>query len=232
MIEINKNICMLGTRTTSQEWVDMLMDCGDRVIYYVENYFPEKVGDKLHGISIIWYEELLDIEENYELVCGISTTKRIQYIEQINDFLPNPQWATTVHPSASIANTAEIGNGTLIGRGVRIGAHVKIGSHCIIKDNALIGHHTQIGNCVSVAPAANLAGASNIEDYCWIGMGSIIVDHLSVGEGALIAAGAVVINDVPNNVVMMGMPAKIKPVNEEGRAISRVKDGLLLKEDE
>lgn len=48
----------------------------------------------------------------------------------------------------------------------------------------------------------------NIGHHCWIGTGAIILQGVSVGDGAVIAAGAVVTKDVPSNEVWGGVPAK------------------------
>lgn len=48
----------------------------------------------------------------------------------------------------------------------------------------------------------------NIGHHCWIGTGAIILQGVSIGDGAVIAAGAVVTKDVPSNEVWGGVPAK------------------------
>lgn len=56
-------------------------------------------------------------------------------------------------------------------------------------------------------------GVSNVgikvEDNCWIGSGSIILDGVHLKSGCVVAAGAVVTKSFPANVVIAGVPAKI-----------------------
>lgn len=49
-----------------------------------------------------------------------------------------------------------------------------------------------------------------IEDDVWIGCNAIILKGVTIGTGAVIAAGAVVTKDVPENCIAMGVPAKVK----------------------
>ena len=50
----------------------------------------------------------------------------------------------------------------------------------------------------------------HIGDNCWIGAGAIILPGVSIGNGSVVAAGAVVNKDVPDNVMVAGVPAVVK----------------------
>lgn len=52
-------------------------------------------------------------------------------------------------------------------------------------------------------------------DFAWIGADSVILPGVTIGKGAVVAAGAVVTKDVPDNAVVAGIPAKvIKSLND------------------
>ncbi len=48
-----------------------------------------------------------------------------------------------------------------------------------------------------------------------IGIGACVLPNINIGKWSIIGAGAVVIEDVPDNVIVVGNPAKILKVNEE-----------------
>ena len=48
-----------------------------------------------------------------------------------------------------------------------------------------------------------------IKDEAWLGYGTIILDNVSIGFGAVIGAGSVVTNDIPDYAIAAGIPAKI-----------------------
>lgn len=50
----------------------------------------------------------------------------------------------------------------------------------------------------------------HIGDNCWIGAGAIILPGVTIGNGSVVAAGAVVNKDVPDNVMVAGVPAVVK----------------------
>jgi sugar O-acyltransferase (sialic acid O-acetyltransferase NeuD family) len=216
-------ICMFGTRTTSEEMVDIILDCGHEVIYYVENMFPAKVGSKLNEIPIIWYEDLKNIDEDFEVICGIASSyQRKVYVEEMKEFMPELKWATIIHPTVNASSTLNVGEGTLLSRGVSVGSHTKLGEHCFINRGVSLGHHDIFGDFVTVSPGATIAGSCDIGDGSYISMCSVIVDHTMIGKNTFVAAGAVVINDIENHTAVMGLPAKKKTLKEGSRVLERI----------
>ena len=118
---------------------------------------------------------------------------------------------------------AIVGFGTLfsqqdteIQKGVYIGPQCNIGK-CTIGENTLLGSGVHIMSGKGQhnfsdpnTPIKSQGGAFtkvSIGDNCWVGNTALIMAN--VGEGSIVAAGAVVINDVPANVIVAGNPAKI-----------------------
>lgn len=86
-----------------------------------------------------------------------------------------------------------------------IGQNVAISHNVIIRDS---DSHTLTGQRKKSAPI-------HIGNHVWIGMNSIILKGVSIGNGAVIAAGAVVTHDVPAKSLVAGVPAKIIRNNVE-----------------
>ena len=106
------------------------------------------------------------------------------------------------------------------------GNRVTFGKNVFINHSAILsasgGIEFQDG--VSVAPGVRIAtinhdfnnrhtiytyGKVTIKKNVWIGMGAMICPGVTIGENSVVAAGAVVTKDVPDNVVVGGVPAKI-----------------------
>lgn len=120
-------------------------------------------------------------------------------------------------PTSTISKYSEIGsygieiqNGCNILGGVKISNDVKIGKGTMVYYNSVITHDVKIGEFCEVSPGATLLGRCKIGDNCHIATGAIIFPDVSVGNNSIIAAGAVVKNNIPDNVMVAGIPAKIK----------------------
>jgi len=116
-------------------------------------------------------------------------------------------------------------------------AGIKIGRDCLIGEYTVIRGQggVTIGDRVYTSPYAQIVAVNHvftdpeqpfidqgitaegivIEDDVWLGAGSIITDGVHIGKAAVIAAGAVVVNDVEAHTVVGGVPARIiKKLNE------------------
>lgn len=208
-------LLILGTRTLAIEIADVVSDNDDfEVAGFVENMDRQRCSEKLEGLPIYWVDDLAKMAKTHQAICALATTHRGRFIEQAASH--NITFAIVVHPLARISTKSSIGEGTIVNPGVVIASHTQIGKHVIVNRGALIGHHTKIGDYVTIQPGANIAGACSIDSSVYIGMGSVIIDHISIGSNSVIAAGAVVIQDVPQRVMVAGVPAKIVKENIDG----------------
>ena len=107
-----------------------------------------------------------------------------------------------------------IGNNTWLSPGIFFYTHkdapIRIGSNCDIGPRVefITGSH-DIGSD-SRRAGFGWARPILVNDGCWIGAGVKILGGVTVGNGSVIAAGAIVIRDVPANVLVAGIPATIK----------------------
>lgn len=112
----------------------------------------------------------------------------------------------------------EIGAYTFLGRGVEIevSSRVVIGRGSLIAPGVFItdhNHNTALGKPMFEQPC--IAAPVMIGDDVWIGANAVILPGVAVGNGAVIAAGAVVNGNVPPNAIVAGVPAKIIKFREE-----------------
>lgn len=102
-----------------------------------------------------------------------------------------------------------LGKGLNIMQNVFISNNVKIGDGCLLNFGASIHHDCSIGRFCEISPQAQLLGGVQLEDYVSVGAGAIVLPRIKIGKFAVIGAGAVVTKDVPENVVVVGSPARI-----------------------
>jgi len=113
-----------------------------------------------------------------------------------------------IHPTAWITKDCEIGLGAQIHAGAVIETETKIGLQCIVNTKASVDHECVLGNGVEIAPGATLCGKITIEDNAWIGAGATILPRIHIGRNSIVGAGSVVTKDVPDNVTIVGVPAR------------------------
>lgn len=116
-----------------------------------------------------------------------------------------------VSPLASIGHiNNHLGEGLNIMNHVVITSNVSIGKGSLINTGSIITHDCRIGEYVEISPGVNIAGACHIMDHVFIGTGACILPKITIGKNSVVAAGAVVIKDVPDHVMVAGNPAVVK----------------------
>jgi acetyltransferase-like isoleucine patch superfamily enzyme len=109
-------------------------------------------------------------------------------------------------PSIIIGDDCFIGSGCEfnISARIEVGSKVLIASGCRFVDH---NHSTALGIPMGIQP--DTAARISAEDDTWIGVNAVILEGVSIGSGAVIAAGAVVTRPVPANAIVGGVPAKV-----------------------
>lgn len=107
---------------------------------------------------------------------------------------------------------------------LKLGDHVWLGRNASIDGNGSveIGDWVDVGPCVSfgtggheIAGREHRAGEGviahiSVGSGTWIGQNTVIVNSTSIGRGVVVASGAVIIGDTPDDVLVAGVPAKVK----------------------
>lgn len=125
--------------------------------------------------------------------------------EKIDD-----KWIHIPHSGkAIIGDDVEIFSSSFIARGTSDDDLTIIGDGTKIDYNCHIAHNVKIGkNCLIIAGTI-IGGSVVIGDNCYLGIGCMIKNKVKIGNNVTIGMGAVVIRDVPDNVTVVGNPAKI-----------------------
>lgn len=130
---------------------------------------------------------------------------------------------------ALVREGTDIGDDVLVGTDVTIEGEASIGSQVSIQTGAFIPTNTAIGDSVFVGPRAALLNdrypvrvddglvGPTLDDGVSVGGNATVLPGVTVGEGAMVAAGAVVTRDVPEWHLAKGNPARFEPLPEELR---------------
>ena len=129
---------------------------------------------------------------------------------------------SSVRDKSKVMN-AEIGNYSVIAKECLIGVGVHptnyLTCHSIFYKNSPWGFHPEW-----VKPIENVAKTTHIGNDVWIGARSLVMDGVTIGDGAIVAAGSVVAKDVPPFAIVGGAPAKLIRYRFPQEMIDRLED--------
>lgn len=174
----------------------------------------DKVGTKLEGISILGKDSLLpDLYARgvRHAFIGVGTVghgnRRSMLYETLRQLGFN--MISAIHPTAIISSSAQLGVGPTIMAGAVINSGARIGENVIVNTGAIVDHDCVIGDHCHIATGACLSGAVRVGDGTHIGAGAVVRQDISIGKNSVVGAGAVVVDNIPDNVVVIGVPAKV-----------------------
>ena len=156
--------------------------------------------------------EILNIDEPRKSLVNVKVGKGVRIFNFVNAY------GCSIDDNSKVGAFVEIQKGASIGKNCKISSHTFICEGVHIEDNCFIGHGVMFTN--DLFPRATNADGSQQTDADWklvetfvkkgasIGSNATILCGITIGENAMIGAGAVVTKDVPANAVVAGNPAR------------------------
>jgi sugar O-acyltransferase (sialic acid O-acetyltransferase NeuD family) len=208
-------ILIIGAGDHAKVVAEILSSSGKEIHGFIDILDKkENVGKKILGYPVV--DTLSEIYKYSNKACIIAYGDVVKR-KEIFSFISGLEFdlVNAIHPSAVISKTLQMGKGNSISAGVVVTVDVEIGDCNIINTGATIDHDVKLGSFININPGVHIAGRVRIGDLSVIGIGASIKDEVSIGKRVTVGAGAVVINDLPDNCVAVGVPAKIIKFKEE-----------------
>jgi len=204
-----KAIYIIGGGAQAGKAVALCALLGIRVIGLFCN---EDKGSTRHGVEVLGkVDDLKAVLQSNNLPVHVAIGEPfvrkavVDVLLEIEDI----HFQTLIHPSAYIAANAHLEQGCYIGAMAVLENAATIGRHCIIDSGAIVEHDCQLANFINVSPRAALAGGVSVGECSFIGLSASIIQNTNIGHDALIGAGAVVLQSIPDFAVAMGVPARV-----------------------
>ncbi|OJV21632.1 MAG: acetyltransferase [Bacteroidetes bacterium 41-46] len=198
-----KSVFLYGASGHAKVIIDSLTASGFEVkgLFDDNPNVKELLGYKVFGS---YNSEILK-ESKLIISIGLNNIRK-----KVEDKLPlNIKYGKAIHPTAIISEHATVCDGSVVMQGAIIQSAASVGRHCIINTAASVDHDCLLEDFVHISPNATLCGNVFIGEGSQVGAGAVVIPGIRVGKWSLVAAGSVVMRDVPDNVLVMGNPARV-----------------------
>ncbi|WP_417315844.1 acetyltransferase [Cycloclasticus pugetii] len=205
-----KTLAILGASGHGKVIADIALLSGYGHIAFYDDAWPEKSAIGVWPI-IGTSEDLLHSLEHYDAcIVGIGNNSTRKSKQELLAKHQAPL-VTLIHPRAVVSEFATMGPGTVVMANAVVNPFTCIGAGCIINTSATIDHDCLIHDFCHISPGVNVAGGVSIKESSWIGIGASIKQCINIGHAVVVGAGAVLVNDVPDKLIVVGCPAR--PIN-------------------
>ena len=208
-------IGLVGTSGFGREVMPILQATRRDKFKRVECVFVDAIVPKtsIDGIKVLLDQDFLEKKSKKKLFnVAIGNPKvRKKVVEKFLEEGCDP--VSIMSQSSLVLDRVAIGEGAIVCGFSHLTSDIKIGNYFHCNIYSYVAHDCIIGNYVTFAPKVSCNGNVHIQDYAYIGAGSVIKQGtpgkpLVIGEGATVGMGAVVTKDVAPYEVVVGNPAR------------------------
>jgi sugar O-acyltransferase (sialic acid O-acetyltransferase NeuD family) len=203
-----KKLSIYGAGGAGRELASFLNSTGE---WSIEGFVDDVTDQKMiDGIPVLGKRDFLDDYKGNVVVQILNDAHVREKI--ISGLKNNPGiiFPRIIAPGCWLANTITWGEGVVINLPMTlVSAGVRLGDFVFLNCSTAIGHDTDIGDYSIVYSHIEFGGGVKVGHHTIIGSGSTIRPHTNIGNNVIVGGGSMVVQDVPDNVVVAGVPAKI-----------------------
>ena len=122
---------------------------------------------------------------------------------------------TLIDSTTVVADSARLDDGVVITCLCSVSSDAVIQTNASVNTMSIVGHDVLIGENTVISSMVNIGGGTKIGKNTYIGMGALLKEGISIGDNTIIGMGSVVYNDIPDNVIALGNPARPMRPNED-----------------
>ena len=205
---VKENVIVLGAGGHAKVVIEILQANGETVDYCVSGTHGP---DTCAGVSVLEGDEHLPLlrQRGYgrafvAIGSNASRQRMADVVRRVGFQLIN---AISAH--AVISPSVRLGGGIAVMAGAVINAASVIEDLVIINTGATIDHDCHIGSGAHIGPQCALAGKVTVGEGTFLGTGAKAIPGIQIGRRGTVGAGAVLIRNIPDGAVAVGVPARV-----------------------
>jgi sugar O-acyltransferase (sialic acid O-acetyltransferase NeuD family) len=206
-----ERIAVFGGGGFAREVAWLADACGYDVACFVDDD-ATKVGQTLNEVPILSLDECAKRFPGIRVAAGIGSPQTRKFVMDrvASQGLP---WCSLIHPRTERSRRMTFGEGVVICAGNILTTNISVGNQVQINLDCTIGHDVKLADYATLAPGVHVSGYVHIGFGSYIGTGAAIINGtheqpLSIGDGAVVGAGACVTRSVEPGTTVVGVPAK------------------------
>lgn len=197
---MHRQVIIVGAGGHAKVVADIVRLSGSEIAGFLDDRDPAELSDYnvLGKIS-----DIMSFSDTCEFIPGIGNNKIRQRIMETYPV----HWCSAIHPTAVLSDSVTVQGGTVIMANAVINSGSMIGRGVIINTAATVDHDNILHDYVHLSPGVHLAGTVEIGCRSWVGIGGIVINNVMICADCTIGAGSVVLKDIEQAGVYVGVPA-------------------------
>jgi len=183
-----------------------------------------RLGNEFYGTKLFSFDKVLEKFDlcsfEVSIANGEPTINKLIYDKlKLNKI----SLATIIDNSSIISDTAQIGEGVIVTAYCSVSSDAVLGDNSVINTKSIVGHDVKLGVHCVISSLVNIGGACSIGDNSYVGMGVQIKERTIIGKDTIVGMGSVVYNDIPDEMIALGNPARPMRRNVDKKIFNKSK---------
>lgn len=201
---MSKKVIIIGAGGHGKVVADIVLRSGDQVLGFLDD--SNNLSSPVNGIAVLGKTEDFC---RYPDACFIIAIGNNYIRRKIASALHGVRWYTAIHPTAVISPLdVTIGEGSVVMANAVVNPSSVIGCHCIVNTASVVEHDNRLAAFVHLSVGAKLGGTVSVGENTFVGMGSTVINNITICPDTTVGAGAVVVSSIERPGIYIGIPAK------------------------
>ncbi len=216
-----QKVFIYGASTGAKQIMEIIKSTGQYQAVGIIDDNKELLHKSIWGMNVAgdfeWLKKRYAQDPNFGIMIASHSTNREKIYHKIKKDMPNIELPPIIDKRAILLSGVTVGESSLIEAGVILGHEVEIGKNVIVNIGARMSHNCIIGDHSHIAIGTAMSAAVVLEENVFVGAGAAINPAVTIGKNTIISPNSAVLNDIPSDVVVSGVPGKVIGESKRGK---------------